>query len=89
MALPPEIQKPLEGWQGTEASGALRALIWARRRDWLGAVLGSPSAIDERTREYSCGAVAALEELYGDLSRVLQWRPDPPHKAPETNDLNS
>lgn len=76
-----EILEPMRTIQGSEASSALRVAIWAERKNWMQQVLAPPGAVSEREREYASGAVTALEGLYSELAKALQWRhgpgPDP------------
>lgn len=68
-----ELKKALEVLQGTPTGAALRVVLWDHRRNHLSQLLSVPERTSDRQREYSAGAVAALEDLYADLRDALKW----------------
>lgn len=78
-----EAKKALEVLQGTPTGAALRVLLWDHRRNHLGQLLSVPERTSDRQREYSAGAVAALEDLYADLREALKWGSDSTPKNPD------
>jgi len=72
-----EIKAAIERLQGTEASSAIRRLIWEHARNWKSGTTASPKVVSDREREYAAGAVAAIDELYETLAALLLWRPQP------------
>lgn len=68
------MKSPLEVIQNTDASTALRALVWRHRRQLNAELLASPAAVTAESRTFAAGGARALEELYDELAKVLQWR---------------
>lgn len=77
MALDPTAQKYLEELQDSPASAALRLVVFSHRKRWSISLLQHPDATSDRAREYAAGAAAALESLYDDLGKLLNWRKAP------------
>lgn len=78
-----ELKKALEVLQGTATGAALRVLVWDHRRNHLAQLLSVPERTTDRQREYSAGAVAALEDLYAELRDVLKWGSEASARNPE------
>lgn len=89
MALDPTAQKYLEELQDSPASAALRLVVFSHRKRWSIGLLQHPDATSERAREFSAGAAAALESLYDDLGKLLNWRKAPQERMPERGELGA
>lgn len=83
-----ELKKPIERLQGTEASDALRRLLWAKRAEWMPTLIGDPRTTDARSRDYAAGAVQFAEELYDLLRGMLDWRAESVPKPPPSDPVS-